>query len=348
MTRSNWIGLYRTWLYFLLVAASPVFATDWFPVATMADGKPFDYRPLSAVSKEWRICALLPHGMDRFWWGVSWGISEEARRLHVKLGIYQAGGYENVPVQRSQLKSCIAQNADAILLAAVSPAALNPEVAEALSHHIVVIGMINGVKSVNGTANVDSDTEQLSAIAAQYIRDDAGKKSIAVGWFPGPKGMLWVQDAENGMQKVLGPTRTKLIPGGYGMPEIGAQMDLVRALFAKTTPDYVLANAPAAEATVRFLHQQHGMKTKVVSYYATEPIVEMIRNGTMLAAPSNSPVIQARIAFDLALRALERKPFPRVVLVSPEMIDAKTVGQFRTEKLFAPDGQWMVQQKLPD
>lgn len=67
------------------------FASDWFPVSVAADGKAQQYQPLVKAHTLWRICALLPHGKDHYWWGVAWGLSEEASRLGVMLGIYEAG-----------------------------------------------------------------------------------------------------------------------------------------------------------------------------------------------------------------------------------------------------------------
>ena len=66
-----------------------------------ADGKARDYVPLAHASRPWRICTLLPHGIDRYWWGVAWGLDEEARRQGVQLGIYEAGGYQFPAMQRA-------------------------------------------------------------------------------------------------------------------------------------------------------------------------------------------------------------------------------------------------------
>lgn len=82
--------------------AISVKADDWFRVAVQADGVSQQYEPLPKASKIWRICALLPHGKDHYWWGVAWGLSEEASRLGVMLGIYEAGGYDQPEKQRLQ------------------------------------------------------------------------------------------------------------------------------------------------------------------------------------------------------------------------------------------------------
>ncbi len=98
------------WLTLLLsLACQSLLAAEWFPYPVHADGRVLDYRPLPVASQPWRICALLPHGKDRYWWGVAWGLDQEARRLGVRLGIYEAGGYEYADVQVEQFEHCVAE-----------------------------------------------------------------------------------------------------------------------------------------------------------------------------------------------------------------------------------------------
>lgn len=331
-----------------LLLASPSWAQGWYPLSTIADGKPFQYQPLHATSKPWRVCALLPHGKDRFWWGIAWGLAEEAERLNVKLGIYQAGGYENLEVQRRQFAHCREQKADAILLATVSPSGLNDQIDAALQAKVVVIDLINGIRDSKVTARAVSDTNDLGVAAASYLLADAAGRPVKVAWFPGPENAEWVANAEAGAMRTLKNAKVTLIQGGHAVPEITQQMTLVRTLFENHNPDYVLGNAPAAEAAARFLRGRRDLHAKVIAYWANEPVIAMIRNRQILAAPSNGAVLQARIGFDLAIRALEGKPYPTSVKLAPEMLDAKSIGQFQTDKLLAPANQWMIQRELPN
>lgn len=335
-------------LTLLALASLSAYAANWYPVSVLGDGKKLEYKPLLKASKSWRICALLPHGQDQFWWGVAWGLTEEAKSLNTKLGVYQAGGYGNLNVQRQQFNRCMAKKADAIILAAISPEGLEAERAKAKERHIVVIDMINEVKSDTHTASVGSDTFHLGSMSARYILQQSKGKTIKVAWFPGPKNMNWVNHAQEGVFSVFKLGAAELLQGGYGVPEMTVQMSLIRAVFSGSSPDYVLANAVAAEAACRYLANHKYAKTQVVSYYATEPVVDLIRKGKVLAAPSNAPITQARIAFDLAIRALEKQPFPNEVRVIPEMIDATNVNQFQAQTLYAPTGTWMRLQELPD
>ncbi|WP_156455158.1 hypothetical protein [Janthinobacterium sp. B9-8] len=93
----------RYFIFSLYFCFYPALAADWFPAAVIADGKQIDYRPLDKATKPWRICTLLPHGKDKYWWGVSFGLLEEGKRQRIKLGVYQAGGYENLALQSTAI-----------------------------------------------------------------------------------------------------------------------------------------------------------------------------------------------------------------------------------------------------
>lgn len=107
----------------------PVQAQNWFPLTVVADGKTKQYQPLPKATKQWRLCALLPHGKDHYWWGVAWGLSEEAARQGVMLGIYEAGGYENAEKQRAQLALCRQKTRMLLLLRPFLPMGLTRKLA---------------------------------------------------------------------------------------------------------------------------------------------------------------------------------------------------------------------------
>jgi protein TorT len=159
---------------------------NWFPVDVQADGNKLQYQPLPKVSKAWRLCALLPHGKDHYWWGVSWGLAEEAKRQGVQLGIYEAGGYENLPRQRQQLQDCVNNKADALIIAAISSEGLNDLILQLKNSGIPVIDLINGIKSPAVTARSSVSFADMAAQSIQYLLKHSQQQSLSVAWFPGP------------------------------------------------------------------------------------------------------------------------------------------------------------------
>ncbi|MCU1567355.1 MAG: sugar transporter substrate-binding protein, partial [Pseudarthrobacter sp.] len=78
------------------------------------------------ITKPWRICSVLPHLKDPTWVGMNYGQTTQARQLGVSLTTTDAGGYENVAQQVTQVEDCVSSGANAVLLSSVSNESLNP------------------------------------------------------------------------------------------------------------------------------------------------------------------------------------------------------------------------------
>ncbi|MBY0243482.1 MAG: TMAO reductase system periplasmic protein TorT [Burkholderiaceae bacterium] len=335
----------------LLTAPACAGESAWFPMAAQIDGKPGRYAPLPQAARPWRICALLPHARDKYWWGVSWGLSDEAARLGVRLGVYQAGGYEFQSAQRRQFADCVAQRADAVIVGAISAHGLNDDIDAAARHRIPVIDLINGVSSAAVTARSLLSFTDMASAASRYLLADAGGKPVKVLWLPGPKDATWVRDAELGMRRTFADAPVDVIHGGYGPTDASSQMSLLRAALAHHQPDYVLGNAVAVEVASKLFayrtDRTDGKRSRIIAYYATEPVVNLIRDGRVLAAPSDAAVLQARVALDLAVRALESKAYARRVAPVIDMLTMETLAGYDLTRLLAPPGQRFIQQALP-
>lgn len=170
---------------------------------------------------------------------------------------------------------------------------------------------------------------------------------MKLAWFPGPEQAAWVQDAEQGLKHQLKGSAITLLHGGYGATDNFSQATLVRQLFATEQPDYVLANAVAAGVTQNFLAAEQLTATQVMAYYANPEVIRQIQKGQLLAAATDSPVIQARISIDLALRMLEKQPYARQVSPQIRILDQQNIQQLPLQQIIAPKQQWMIRMPLP-
>ncbi|WP_028456430.1 TMAO reductase system periplasmic protein TorT [Chitinilyticum litopenaei] len=314
-------------------------AQAWYPVDVLADGKPQRYEPLPGASRPWRLCALLPHGKDKFWWGVAWGLDEEARRQGVKLGIYQAGDYRNQARQREQFAGCLRSKADAILLAAIDASALDAELASANRLGIPVIDLSNGIDRPGISAHVRSSTKEMARQAGAYLL-------LRIGWLPGPRGADWVDAAEDGVQQALQDAPAVLLHGGYASPELGQQMTLLRGLL-KQHPDVLLLNAPAAEAATRLFRANPALRVPVAAYYGNEAVIGALQQNQLDAVAVNAPVIEARIAVDLAVRQLEGREFAQEVNPVTQLLTPSSLKGFDRRRLLPPDGVRLETRPMP-
>ncbi|MBC9248968.1 TMAO reductase [Pseudomonas alcaligenes] len=322
---------------------------EWFPVQVQADGQLLQYQPLAHAAQPWRICALLPHGKDRYWWGVAWGLDGEAARQGVRLGIYEAGGYENPQTQIAQLQSCRDQDADAYVIASINIHDLCPQIAALRAERKPVIDLVNRLDCPGISARSQVDFAEMSRAALAYINRSREAGSFSIGWLPGPQGAGWVADLESGLQQALKDQPVTLYHGGYAPVDRASQAQLVRRLLAEHGDvDYLLGNAEAAGFAAQLVQTSgNHYRAQILATYTTERILEQIRDGFILAAPTDSPVLQARIAIDLAVRALEHRL--QVNKVSPliEMLDRRSLPGFDISRLMPPEGHWMIRRDLP-
>lgn len=312
-----------------------------------AGGRRQSWQLLRQAERPWRICALLPHARDKFWWGVSWGLAEQARQIGVELGIYVADSYADVSGQKRQWAECRARGAQAYVVAAVTTDGLTTEITEAMSKGLPVIDLINGV-SAPVTSHSITDTKALGRMTADYLLRDAQGRAVSVAWFPGPRDALWADEGEQGFMERLRGHAVQVRQGGRGPTDPQTQATLVRAhLERQGAPDYLVGNAVAVEFAARLLVRRPPPHPTLLAYYATEEVLARIASGDVLAAPTNQPVAQARIGLDLAVRALQKQAVPQQLSVVALMIDRQALATLDRSPLMAPPGVRLLQRPLP-
>jgi protein TorT len=343
---SKFVG--RMFVLALMYLATVVHAGDWFPVPALMDGKEGLYKPLDAATKAWRICVLLPTPTDKYWWGVSNGVIEEGKFLGVTVGVYDAGGYGFLDKQKAQFDECLVAKADAIIVGAISADAFQAELDRANKLGVPVIDLINRLNA-SGIANHSTVSfADMGERAAQFVVDDASGKAVRLVIFPGPDGAGRVKAAMSGIWKKLAGTKIALVGGGFGATDISGQSTLVRKALDQQV-QYVISKAVAAAFAEKYLKASPQLShIKVLSFYATDDVLQEMRQSNILATPSDQPVTQARISVDLAVRALEKKLLSNKVSPKVLLFSKDNVSNVDLSTTLAPEGIRFVSQPLPN
>jgi protein TorT len=321
----------------------PVDVDVWEPAFnTERARRTASYVPLEHATEPWRICVSIPHLKDEYWTAVNFGLIDEARRLGVRMQLYEAGGYGNLETQRKQLSECMESEADGIILSAISAEGLNDLVAECRARGKPVIDLINGMTSPDLSARAAADYWDLGNRAALYLRTlhEDNDDDVRVAWFPGPEGAAWVAAGDNGFREGIAGSSISIVAAAKGDTGRAAQAALIEAaLDAHTDLDYIVGTTVTAEAAVPVLRKR-GLtdRVKVISYYYSPGVHRGITRGQIVAAPSDSPVIQARIAVDQLVRALEDKLSLRHVAPKIVVIDRASLDAFDTTTTLPPRG----------
>ncbi len=344
---------YGAWMVALFVSIFAVNANaqeKWYPFPVEVWNTAFDmesarssvqYKPLRKASKAWDICVSFPHMKDAYWTAVNFGVVEESKRQGVKMQLVEAGGYTNLSKQISQIEDCVAGGANAVVIGAISFDGLNNLVKEIRGKNIPVIDVINGMSSKELSAKSLVSFGEMGFKAGEYVASQhpSGSKQVKVAWFPGPAGAGWVEAGDAGFQKAVVGSSIKVVETKYGDTGKEVQLKLVEdTLEAHPDIEYIIGTAVTAEAAVGLLKSRNlAGKIKIMSYYFTPGVYQGIKRGQILAAPTDSPVIQGRVAIDQAVRILEGKKYKKHVGPKLYIIDAKNVNKFDRDSSLAEE-----------
>ena len=300
------------------------------------------YAPLGHATKQWHVCASIPHLKDDYWLAVNFALIQEARRLGVRLDLFEAGGYQHLQTQKQQISKCVEGGAHGLIVGAISADGLNDLIASYADRRIPVVDLINGVRSEEVAARVGADFYDMGQAAGEYLKKLTERTGmpIRIAWFPGPQGAGWVSAGDQGLRDALKGTRITIVETHFGDTGIAEQTRLLNATFDRHRDiDYVAGTAVTAEAAVRVLRERRlSDRVKVISYYFGPGVYRGIQRRTIVAAPTDQPALQSKLAVNLVVRILEKKSYPRRVSAPVLLIDGDSVNRFDVTYSLAPPG----------
>ncbi|NRB42991.1 MAG: TMAO reductase system periplasmic protein TorT, partial [Pseudomonadales bacterium] len=132
----------------------PLDIVEWTPAfSESAQRKTISYKALDKADKAWKICVSIPNLKDSYWLAVNYALVDQAKRLGLSMRIDEAGGYNNLAVQRQQIKECMDSGADGLIVSGISNG-LNDLVAHYTKQGNPVIDLINSISAAEKTARV--------------------------------------------------------------------------------------------------------------------------------------------------------------------------------------------------
>jgi len=333
----------------LSVPAEAQQSKPWYPFTVEEHNPPFDmsspvtkvaYEPLKKADKKWNICVSFPHMKDAYWLAVDYGVSEEAKDLGVVMHLVEAGGYTNLSKQISQIEDCVSAGAQAVVIGSISLDGLNKTIEALHAKNIPVIDVINGISSPLISAKSLVSFKTMGFKAGEYIakQHPKGSGKVKVAWFPGPPGAGWVEAGNAGFAEALKGSDLEIVATKYGDTGKEVQLKLVEDVL-QANPDikYIVGTSPTTESAAQLLRER-GLsdKIQVLAYYFTPGVYEDIKRGRVLAAPTDSAVVQGRVAIDQAVRILEGKPYEKHVGPEIYVIDKSNINSFDYASSLAP------------
>ena len=306
-----------------------------------ADARPAGHS-LPSPTQRWMLCAVYPHLKDSYWLAVNFGMTEEARALGVGLGVREAGGYGQVARQRERVTDCLRDAAnDALLIGTVSRSGLNDLLAPQLGRTLV-LGLVNDIDPQVVRARIGVPWYQLGWAVGRWLagRHPGGGPRARIAWLPGPADADWVGFIDRGFRDAIAGSAVEIVIERHGDTGRAIQRRLVETVLdAQPQLDYLVGNAPMAEAAIAEL-QRRGREdaTAIVASYLTPGVHGGIMRGRILAAVTDFPVLQGRLAVRQALLALEGLAIEPYVGPAVELVDRASLARFPAQWMLPPAG----------
>ncbi len=326
----------------LAASAAAEEGAKWWPIkvynASSGTNVEMDYSPLEKAEKPWNLCVLFPHMKDSFWVAVAYGIVEEAERMGVDMTLYEAGGYVNLPRQLSQFDDCMAGGFDAIIVGAISEAGLAQKFQEALDKGIPVISTVNPVADAPTTAKMYVEFDKMGYQTARYLKEYVGGEKAAAVTFPGPAGSGWAESFNDGFKKELEGSNITILDEKFGDSGVAVQLQLIQdALQAYPEMNVIWGTAPTAEAAIGAVAEigREG-EILIMSSYENQAMLDAMNRGEILGFATQYPVLEGRVAIDMAVRALEGKEVVAFVKPIPDMISKSSADSIDMSLVLAP------------
>ena len=326
---------------------------DWFPYPVEVWNTSFemtstrtsiDYIPLSHTHTDLKICVSFPHVKDTYWLAVNFGISQEVKRFGCTMQLYQAGGYDNLDLQIKQIRQCVAEGADGVIVGSISYDGLNALVSELAKKDIPVIDVINGISSKDVSAKSLVSFEEMGYKAGEYLVSRKRKEqlgNVKIAWFPGPEGAGWVTSGNKGFLDAISGSNIEVVETRYGDTGKTVQSDLINDVLDRYSEelDYIVGTGVTAEVAVKILRKRNlNKRIQIISYYLTPGVYRDISRGKIMASPTDSTVIQGRIAVDQLVRILKDTPYSKHVGPILYVLDRDNINQFDRKSMLAPSG----------
>ena len=228
-----------------------------------------------------------------------------------------------------------------MIIAAVSFDRTDSLVAVAADAGIPVVDLVNGMTSARVAARSVMPYYDAGHAAGIYLakRHPEGSAPATVAWFPGPKGPGWTVSGDRGFREAIRGAAIQIVDARWGDTGKRAQTDLLnQALEIFPDVDYVVGTSVTAEAAERVLRRRKLKDTLVVASYFSPGVLRGIKQGKILAAPTDSPVIQARIAVDQLVRILDKAPVRRHIGTRVQTVTPENVTEIDQLNMLAPTG----------
>lgn len=190
---------------------------------------------------------------------------------------------------------------------------------------IPTIAFINPVAEAPVTSKIFVDFKTKGRQTGEFLKKSLGASGGKVVAFPGPQGSGWAESYLVGFKEALASSKVQLLDTKFGDAGVAEQIRLVEDSL-QSYPDMTAigGTAPTAEAAIGAVADAGRKGVAIVASYENQAMLKAMQERKILGFGTEFPVMQARVAVNLAVSALEKRPVPKHLLVVPQMVTNET------------------------
>jgi TMAO reductase system protein TorT len=296
----------------------------------------------AAAQKKITIGLSWPALTHSFWIPIYYGVTDEAKKLGVELVLLDAGGFDRLDRQISQMENLIQRKVDAILIGATSAEGVVPVVEEAVRRGIAVIGLGSQPKTDKVLTRILADDYGMGRLQAEALgKTLAGKGKVAM--MSGPPGLNWTLDRAKGFREML----AKQFPGmqiaaeqwtPVSRPQAMSLMEDWIQRFTDLAGLYTANDDLAAGAMEAIKAAGKAGKIKVTSANPTSIGMEYLKQGYIVGQAIQQTVLQGRLAVRTAVDHLNGKSVEKQIVTPVLLLTPENLVTFDFSNVLAPEG----------
>ena len=281
------------------------------------------------MAKELHFAVCLPTIDQPHFICQRYGFEDEARKLGVKVTVYNAGGYAYLQKQIQHVEDAIARKVDVIIVNAIEAKGTVPVVEEAVRAGIPVVNVNCMTDSPKVIARVRSSDEEIGRLWAEALAKQLNYKGNIV-LLPGGPGVPVTMARANAGKETL-----KKYPGITILAELYAEEvpvkgmnlmeDLLQTYGEKLNGSYSAGHGMGT-GSVMTLQAAKRPDVVVVSVDFSQEMEQLIRDGSLYGTVIQQTTLMGRMGIRVAKAVAEGKKFEAdtytpVKLITRENLD---------------------------
>jgi len=301
-----------------------------------------DYPRPPRPSRAYSIGVVLPHLSNPHFVGQAYGYIDEAQKLGARVTLLEAGGYQYLDRQISQIEDLIASKVDLIILVATSGAGTVGAVEHAVASGIPVINCNVMTASDKVVARIRSDDQVIGQMQADFMGQALrGKGSVVM--LRGAPGTTWAEDRGNSFKKRLAEKfpAVKVAGEQYSQSTPADGLKLMED-FMQTYPQidgvYNGADTTAIGASQAVLAAGRQGRITITTTDFQADTEKFMREGVLSAAVVQQTVVIGRWGMRAAINHLEKRKVPSNLWTPLLLVSRDNVGSIDMRGVRAPEG----------